>query len=74
MTTRQKGFDYLSLPPELRNQVMEYCWNSVNDLIWFYGRRVIFMLHAKHIGLRLISNTPLSAKELNMLAQMAQLA
>jgi len=26
------------------------------------------MLHAKHIGLRLISNTPLSAKELNMLA------
>jgi len=29
------------------------------------------MLHAKHIGLRLISNTPLSAKELNMLAQMA---
>jgi len=24
MTTRQKGFDYLSLPPELRNQVMEY--------------------------------------------------
>jgi len=40
-------------------------------LIWFYGRRVIFMLHAKHIGLRLISNTPLSAKELNMLAQMA---
>jgi len=25
-------------------------------LIWFYGRRVIFMLRAKHIGLRLIPN------------------
>jgi len=29
------------------------------------------MLRAKHIGLRLIPNAPLLAKELNMLAQMA---
>jgi len=43
----------------------------VNDFIWFYRRPVIFMLCAKHIGLRLIPNAPLSAKELYMLAQMA---
>ncbi len=46
-------------------------WNRWNDLIWFYGRRVIFMLRAKHIGLRLIPNAPLSAKELHMLAWIA---